>query len=120
MMRAQMNQDRTEAAISEQQALFNSDYMPAIIAKVQNGEDLTAEELIRFEPYLRGFNRNMDNQLVQYGYDLLDDNIPRSVRNGVRNVIGMSDLSVEAWDRQKVGFTDEYVAFVEEAIADLR
>ena len=31
MMRAQINQSRTEAAQSEQQATYNSDYMPAIL-----------------------------------------------------------------------------------------
>jgi hypothetical protein len=120
MMQAQINQSRTESAMSEQQALFNSDYMPAILVKVGRGEDLTPDEMVRFEPYLRGFSRNMDNQLWQHRNGLLGENIPRSVRDAVRTVIGGSAVAMEVWDRQKVGFTDEYVTFVEEAIADLR
>ncbi len=33
MMQAQINQSRTDTAISEQQALYNSDYMPALEVK---------------------------------------------------------------------------------------
>jgi hypothetical protein len=120
MMQAQVNQSRTESAMSEQQALFNSDYMPTTLVRVQRGEELTPEEMIRYEAWIRGFSRNMDNQLWQHRNGLLGDNIPRSVRNAVRNVIGASTIATEVWDRQEVGFTDEYVAFVEEAIGDLR
>jgi hypothetical protein len=120
MMRAQINQSRTEAAQSEQQATYNSDYMPAILTKVDNGQELTDEELRRFRPYIRSFNRNMDNQLWQYNQGLLDDNIPRSIRGAVRAVVGKNELTISVWDSQKFGFTDEYVEFVEDAISDLR
>lgn len=120
MLRAQINQSRTEAAQSEQQAFFNSAYIPAILAKRINNEDLTDEELMRFTAYIRGFNRNMDNQLWQYDQGLLGENIPRSIRGAVRNVIGESKLTIEIWDDQKYGFTDQYVKFVDDAIADLR
>ena len=120
MMRAQINQSRTEAAQSEQQATYNSDYMPAILTKVDNGQELTDEEMMRFRPYIRSFNRNMDNQLWQYNQGLLGDNIPRSIRGAVRAVVGKNELTIRVWDSQKFGFTDEYVEFVEDAISDLR
>ena len=120
MMRAQINQSRTEAAQSEQQATYNSDYMPAIITKVDNGEELSDEEMRRFYPYIRSFNRNMDNQLWQYNQGLLGENIPRSIRGAVRAVLGRNELTISVWDSQKWGYTDEYVAFVEDAISDLR
>lgn len=120
MMRAQINQSRTEAAQSEQQAMFNSDYMPAIFVKRDEGESLSAEEMRRYHAFLRGFNRNMDNQLWQYNAGLLGENIPRSIRGAVREVIGNHELSIEVWDDQKYGFTDEYVEFVDEAISDMR
>ncbi len=120
MMRAQINQSRTEAAQSEQQAIFNSDYMPAILVKRDAREMLSAEEMRRYVAFLRGFNRNMDNQLWQHNEGLLGENIPRSIRGAVREVIGSHKLSIEVWDDQKYGFTDEYVEFVEEAISDLR
>jgi hypothetical protein len=120
MIEAQIMQSRTETAVSEQQALYNSEFIPPLLAKLDRGEELSDEEMWRFRPYLRGFSRNMDNQLWQYRHGFLEDNIPRSVRNAVRQVIGASALSISVWDAQKVGFTDEYVAFVEQAIADLR
>ena len=120
MMEAQITQSRTETAMSEQQAFYNSEFLPAIRVKVESGEQLSAEEMLRYQTYFRGFNRNMDNQLWQYNRGFLENNIPRSIRNGVRNVIGKSRLSIDVWDRQKISYTDDYVAFVDEAIADLR
>ena len=120
MMQAQMNQSRTDTALSEQQSGYNSDYMPAIEVKVDRDEQLSDEEMIRFELWLRAFNRNMDNQLWQYNHGFLEANIPRSVRKAVRETIGSSGLGVAEWDRQKLSYTDEYIALVEEAIADLR
>lgn len=38
MMQSQINQSRTDTVISEQQALFNSDFMPALVVKINNGE----------------------------------------------------------------------------------
>ena len=120
MMRAQINQSRTDTALSEQQAGFNSDYIPAIRVKVARGEQLSDEEMIRYENWIRAFNRNMDNQLWQYNQGLLGENIPRSIRSGVREVIGGSVPGLEQWDADKLGFTDEYIAFVDDAIEDLR
>jgi hypothetical protein len=120
MMQAQMNQSRTEAAQSEQQATFNSDYIPAIMVKRDTGQQLSDEELRRYQAYMRSFSRNMDNQLWQYNQGLLGENIPRSIRGAARAVIGSDELSIQVWDDQKYGFTDEYVMFVEDAILDLR
>ena len=120
MLRAQINQSRTDSAMSEQQATYNSDYIPAMLVKRDKGEQLSEEELIRHGTYLRSFNRNMDNQLWQYKQGLLGENIPISIRLAVRAVMGSYDISIAWWDRYKSGFTDDYVAFVEEAIADLR
>ncbi len=120
MMEAQINHSRTETAMSEQQGIYNSEFMPAILVKVEKGEQLAAEEMRRYEYYLRGFNRNMDNQLWQYNRGFLGSNIPRSIRGAVREVIGGSQLGMDEWERQKASYTDEYIAFVDEAIADLR
>ena len=120
MMEAQINQSRTEAAMSEQQAFFNSEFMPAILVKVESGEQLSAEEMLRYQADFRSFNRNVDNQLWQYNRGFLGNNIPRSLRGAVRAVIGSSQLGIDEWERQKESYTDEYIVFVDEAIADLR
>ena len=62
----------------------------------------------------------MDNQLWQYDHDFLEANIPRSIRAGVRRVIGGSRLALDLWDRTKPAYTDDYIAFVDDAVADLR
>jgi hypothetical protein len=120
MMEAQINHSRTETAMSEQQGIFNSEFMPAILVKVDKGEQLAAEEIRRYQSYFRGFNRNLDNQLWQYNRGFLGNNIPRSLRGAVRAVIGSSQVGIDQWESTKESYTDEYIAFVDEAIADLR
>ena len=120
MMRAQINQSRTDTAISEQQAVFNSDYIPALLAKRDKGEPFSDEEMIRYGTYFRSGNRNQDNNLWQYYQGFLGENTPRSIRGFARAVIGGSEIGIRTWDSQKYSYTDEYVAFIEDAIADLR
>jgi hypothetical protein len=119
-MRAQINQSRTDTAISEQQAVFNSDYIPALLAKRDRGEPFSEEEMKRYSAYFRSGNRNQDNNLWQYNEGFLGENTPRSIRGFARAVIGGSEMGITTWDSQKYSYTDEYVAFVEDAIADLR
>ena len=120
MMRAQINQSRTDTAISEQQALFNSDYMPAILKKRNGGEQLSEEEMYRYRSHFRSGMRNQDNNLWQYSQGFLGENTPRSIRGFARNVIGGTELGITTWDSQKYAYTDEFIAFVEEAISDMR
>jgi hypothetical protein len=94
--------------------------MPEVIDKVHGGEELSALDLIRYQTFFRGGNRNQDNNLWQYNQGFLGENTPRSIRGFARNVIGSSQLGLATWDSQKYSYTDEYVAFVEDAIADLR
>lgn len=120
MIRAQINQSRTEVAVSEQQATYNSDYMPEIIDKVRRGEELSTQERVRFGSYIRAFLRNQDNAYWQYRQGLLGENIPRSITFAVRAVIGRSQLGFEVWESQKTTYTEEFALFVDNAIADLQ
>jgi len=120
MTEAQMNQSRTDAAMVQQQGTYNSEFMPPIMVKLETEEELTHEEMRRFESHFRSFSRNMDNQLGQYSHGFLGENIPRSMRSAVRGVTAGNQPSLDLWDASKLAYTDEYVAFVEEAIADLR
>ena len=120
MMRAQINQSRTDTALAEQHATYNSDHMPALLAKIWRGDELSDEETIRYVTYFRPFNRNQDNNLWQYNQGYLGENIPRSISSAVRYVVGSHALGMETWDGQKHAYTVEYIAFVDEAIADLR
>ncbi len=120
MMQAQINQMRADSAMNYQYAYFNSEYLPAIREKISSGSELSREEVRRYRSYIRAFNRSQDNNLWQYNQGYLGDNIPRSIEGAVRGFLGGSEFSIAIWDSQKFGYTDEYVAFVEEAIADLR
>ncbi len=120
MMRAQINQARTDTATDEQLAYFNADYLPAILVKRNRGEQFSDEEMIRYTASFRALMRNQDNNHWQYNQGILGENIPRSIRGFARGVIGSDKIATETWDSMKYSFTDEYVAFVEEAIADLR
>ncbi len=97
MMRAQINQSRTDTAISEQQAVFNSDYIPALLAKRDRGEPFSDEEMIRYATIFRAGNRNQDNNLWQYNQGFLGENTPRSIRGFARNVIGGTKLGMTTW-----------------------
>ena len=119
MMRAQINQSRTDTALSEQQSVYNSDYIPAMLVKIEQGKQLSDEELVRYERLFRAFNRNQDNNLWQYNEGYLSENIPKSIRGAVRTVIAGHGLGIEHWEAQKYSYTAEYVAFGEDAIADL-
>ena len=119
-MRAQMNQMRAESAAAQQHAYFNSEYIPAIVTKVRNGDELTPEEQRRYSSYIRSLNRIQDNNLWQYNQGYLGPHMPRSIEGAVRGNIGVNKFTIDLWDSQKSGYSDEYVEFVESAISDLR
>lgn len=119
LMEAQMMQSRTDAAMEEQQAVYNSDYIPRMRVKIAAGEALSEEEAFRHETWFRSFNRNMDNQLWQHTHGFLGDNIPGSIGTAVRVIIGGSEVGRAEWERQRPTYTNEYIALVEEVLADI-
>ena len=116
LMRIQVNQSRADSAMASNEHSFNSDHIPPILVKVRQGDDLNAEETIRFTDYFRAMNRNQDNVLSQYDADMLGDNTPRSLITYVCQFIGRSEASQVAWDYTKAGYSDRYVSFVEDAL----
>jgi hypothetical protein len=120
LMRLQIGQARADAAMLSNEQLFNSDYVPAILAKIQQGEKLTDEDRVRFVSFFRAFNRNQDNVLSQHREGMLGDNTPRSVADYACDFIKASDEHIEARKSTKVSYTDPYVAFIEEALTECR
>ena len=80
MMRTQINQSRAELSMNEAEALYNSEHLPEILVKLRQGEEITPVERERYNHFLRGLHRNLDNQLRQHREGFLADNIPRSVK----------------------------------------
>ena len=118
MMRTQINQSRAELAMNEAESLYNSDYIPSLLTKIRQGDDVSAEERERYSHLFRAFNRNWDNQLRQYREGFLDENIPRSIRSAVNTEIVTIDLARELWEQTKQSYSDEYIAFVDVILAE--
>lgn len=118
MMKAQMGQARTEAAMAEAQSIYNSEYILPLLNSIDEGQPLTSTDRQRFLHYLRAFNRNQDNQLWQYRQGLLEDNIPRSIRQGVRAELASRPLAREIWVSTKETYTDDYIEMVDQIISD--
>ena len=117
LMRIQIGQSRADAAIAANESEFNSDYLPQIKVKIAAGEELSAEEIMRYRGSFRAANRNQDNVLQQYYAGMLSSNSPRSIRLFVASQVASTRHAREAWEAQKISYSDEYIALVEEVIA---
>ena len=117
LMRVQITQARADAAMLSNEQLFNSDHIPPVLAKIEQGTELTTEDRVRFVSFFRAFNRNQDNVLSQYREGMLGENTPRSVTDYACDFVQSSEEHIEAWETTKVGYTDSYVAFIDEAIS---
>lgn len=118
MMRAQINQSRAEASMSEAQSVFNSDYLPVILVKLRAGDSISAVEQERYTHFLRGLHRILDNQLRQYREGFLAPNIPRSVRQAIMYEIAPTKVARQEWERTREMFSQEYGQLVDTVIAE--
>lgn len=118
LMRVQINQARADAAMLSNEHSFNSEFIPAILAKIKEGNELSAEEWIRFVDYFRAMNRNQDNVLSQYDAGMLGENTPRSVTVFACVFVNATEQHSKAWEFTKRGYTDRYIEFIEKAIGD--
>ena len=118
LMRVQINQARADSAMISNEHSFNSDYIPQIIVKIDNGEELNDEEWVRYLDYFRSMNRNQDNVLSQYFAGMLGDNTPRSIEGYAREFVDRSDVSRRAWAATSHSYTDAYVEFIERVLAE--
>lgn len=118
LMRIQINQSRADAAMLSNQQTFESAYIPKLLVKIQQGGELSAEEMLRYVTYFRAQNRNQENVLLQYREGMLGQHIPRSIADFTNQVVVASDYSLQAWQITKPGYSNDYVDFVE-AVIDL-
>jgi len=113
LMQIQISQARADAAMASNQHTFESDYIPAILVTIQQGGELSEEDMIRYVNWFRSMNRNQENILNQYKFGMLDENIPRSIEDYARATIWQSEYSREAWRITRPGYTDQYVTLIE-------
>lgn len=115
LMRVQISQARADAAMESNQQTFESAYIPTILVTIQQGGELSDEDMVRYVTWFRSQNRNQENVLSQYQFGMLDENIPRSIKDFARATIWQSEYSREAWRITKPGYSDQYIAFIEGA-----
>ncbi len=118
MIEAQMSQGRAETAMDQAESLYNSDHLPEIFLAMEQEQQLTDLQRVRFTAYLRAFNRNQDNLLHQVEQGFLGANTLRSVRDAVWAELARKKAAREIWENTKVGYSDEYVAIVDSAISE--
>ena len=118
MMRTQINQSWAELSMNEAEAMYNSPYLPEILTRLRQGEEISGVDRERYNHFLRGFHRNLDNQLRQYREGFLADNIPRSLHGAIMAEIVPMEVAREQWGRTKGSFSDEYVDFVDSLLAE--
>lgn len=113
LMRIQISQARADAAMVSNQQTFESAYIPTILVTIQQGGELSDEDMVRYISWFRSQNRNQENVLSQYQRGMLEENIPRSIEDFSRATIWQSLYSCQAWRITKPGYSDEYISFIE-------
>jgi len=116
--RAQMIQSRAEIAVVLAAETFNSEYIPTIIAQDLSVEDLSAEDRFRLNTWVRASLRNQDNNFQQYNQGLLGDHMPQAVRGAAINIIMGNPTGRQYWENSKGGYSADFVAFIDAALAD--
>jgi len=117
MIRAQINQSLTHTAQVQNESVYNSPYLPDILAKLDQNEALSGAETIRYRLYVRNSLRVQDNLYWQYRQGLLEEHILRTLRTGARNLVGRSEHSRRVWESLRQSYSDEFASLVEEAIS---
>ena len=113
LMQVQISQARADAAMESNQQTFDSAYIPSILVMIQNGGELSDEDMVRYVAWFRSMNRNQENVLSQYQFGMLDEHTPKSIEDFARATVWQSDVSRKAWRITRPGYSDEYVAFIE-------
>ena len=118
MTRAQITQSRAETSIALAASFYNSDYLPTIWEKVRNDDGLSADERARYEFWLRAMLRNLDNNFQQSRRGLLGDHITEASATAITNAILAYPAAIEYWDKNRNLFSEDFVRFVDQALAD--
>ncbi|MDH4021347.1 MAG: hypothetical protein OEU84_17275 [Xanthomonadales bacterium] len=118
MTRAQIILGRSQNNLALAESQFNSEYIPGIIVKVANGEELTPTEKYRYNAHIRAVLRVYDNDLQQYHQGLIGDHIPQTVRVLVERFIVSNPYGRDHWERSKSSYSNQFVKIAEDVIAE--
>jgi len=110
---AQTSQSRADAALTEAESLYNSEFLPEIFVAIQHKQPLTEVQTFRYQEWLRAFHRIQDNFLQQHRQGLLGDEILRSARQGIAMTFAEDEIARQNWAATKGAYSDDYIAFVD-------
>ena len=99
--RAQINQARADIGLRGAMSVYNSEYLPQILIKVNRDDVLTEEEMERYRYWFQAINRSQDNNLRQYSEGFLGEQMPRDISRMVRRVVAGSQTSRDEWAASK-------------------
>jgi len=118
MTRAQITLGRAQNNLALADMQVNSDYLPDIIVKVADGEELSRSELYRYTTNIRAILRSYDNDFQQSNHGLLGENIPRIIPAIIDRFLVRSPQGRDFWERNKHSFSDEFIELADSVIAE--
>jgi hypothetical protein len=109
-------QSRAELQMSETTSVSDSEYMPAIFAKIAAGQSLDSAERWRFRFWARGYHRMQELTVIQYEAGILEDWALEEVRRTIRRTLGnqglFGELMREEWSTYEGDFAPSYQKMV--------
>ncbi len=117
-LRANIKQAAAAAGLHALESIYNSPYMPAILAKLRDSEPLTAENTERLLPFIHGQHRHMEgNHFLAMSGDL-----PMDMLEGNRTLFGEtgwfnSELGRQHWEQLRTAFDPTYRQWVDEMMS---
>jgi hypothetical protein len=117
-LRANIKQAAAALALNSVESIYNSPYMPSILAKHREGESLSAEDTERLLTFIQGQHRLMEGN----HFLATSGEVPMEWLEGNRALFGESgwfnsELGRQHWERVRSGFDPEYRQWVDEMMS---
>lgn len=108
-------QARAELQIQFGQTVFDSEYMPAILVKVDAGEALSAEEDRRWAAHMRSLYRMHENVFYQHQQGFLEAGALEASERLLRR--NQENEPCRAWwETAKASFNADFVRWMDEVV----
>ena len=117
-LRSNIKQAGAAASMQFFASIYNSPYMPAILAKLRDAEPLTAEDSERLLPFIHGQHRQMEGNY----FLAMSGDLPIDMLEGNRTLFGEtgwfnSELGRQHWEQARTAFDPTYRQWVDEMMS---